>query len=108
MTSRFARLPQKPSALDSIERLPQEWQTRLGDIGERLSGWERQRFSIPRALLKDAPIVVLDELTAALDSESEAAVQEAIDVLDREKTVIVIAHSLWTIRAADRILVFDD
>ncbi|WPL17095.1 Putative multidrug export ATP-binding/permease protein [Thiorhodovibrio winogradskyi] len=93
--------------LDFIERLPQGWHTRLGDIGGRLSGGERQRISIARALLKDAPIVVLDEPTAALDSESELAVQRAIDTLVRDKTVIVIAHRLSTIVAADQILVLD-
>ncbi|MBK1715556.1 ABC transporter ATP-binding protein [Rubrivivax gelatinosus] len=94
--------------LDFIERLPQGWQTRLGEIGARLSGGERQRLSIARALLKDAPIVVLDEPTAALDTESELAVQRAIDHLVRERSVIVIAHRLSTIAAADRILVLDE
>ncbi|WP_082745199.1 ABC transporter ATP-binding protein [Burkholderia savannae] len=90
-----------------IERLPQRWQTRLGEIGGRLSGGERQRISIARALLKNAPIVILDEPTAALDVESELAVQRAIDALVRDKTVIVIAHRLSTIVGADRILVID-
>lgn len=90
-----------------VERLPQGWHTRLGDIGGRLSGGERQRLSIARALLKDAPIVILDEPTAALDTESEVAVQRAIDALVRNKTVIVIAHRLSTIVGADRILVLD-
>jgi len=94
--------------LEFIERLPQGWHTRLGDIGGRLSGGERQRISIARALLKDAPIVILDEPTAALDTESEVAVQAAIDALVRDKTVIVIAHRLSTIAAADLILVLDD
>ena len=94
--------------LDFIERLPQGWHTRLGDIGGRLSGGERQRISIARALLKNAPIVVLDEPTAALDTESEVAVQRAIDALVREKTVIVIAHRLSTIAGADQILVIED
>lgn len=93
--------------LHLIEGLPQGWQTRLGDIGSRLSGGERQRLSIARALLKDAPIVILDEPTAALDTESELGLQAAIDALVREKTVIVIAHRLSTIVAADRILVLD-
>jgi len=90
-----------------IARLPQGWQTRLGDVGARLSGGERQRLSIARALLKNAPIIILDEPTAALDTESELAVQAAIDTLVREKTVIVIAHRLSTIARADQILVFD-
>ncbi|KFX14252.1 hypothetical protein KP17_10195 [Pectobacterium parvum] len=86
--------------LDFIQRLPQGWQTRLGDIGGRLSGGERQRISIARALLKDASIVILDEPTAALDTESELAVQRAIDRLVQDKTVIVIAHRLSTIVGA--------
>ncbi|PPT74843.1 ABC transporter ATP-binding protein/permease [Xanthomonas arboricola] len=93
--------------LDFIERLSQGWNTRLGEIGDRLSGGERQRISIARALLKDAPIVVLDEPTAALDTESELAVQRAIDALVRDRTVIVIAHRLSTIAGADRILVVE-
>lgn len=93
---------------DFIERLPDGYLTRVGDIGGSLSGGERQRISIARAMLKDAPIVVLDEPTAALDTESERAVQAAIDGLVRDRTVIVIAHRLSTIAAADRILVIDD
>ncbi len=91
-----------------IHRLPQGYETRVGDIGGRLSGGERQRISIARAILKNAPIVILDEPTAALDTESEVAVQHAVDALVRERTVFVIAHRLSTIAAADRILVFDE
>jgi len=90
-----------------IARLPQGWNTRLGDMGARLSGGERQRISIARALLKNAPIIILDEPTAALDTQSERAVQAAIDTLVREKTVICIAHRLSTIAGADQILVLD-
>jgi len=93
---------------DFIQRLPQSWDTRLGDIGGRLSGGERQRISIARALLKDAPIIILDEPTAALDTESECAVQRAIDTLIQEKTVIVIAHRLSTITGAKQIVVLDN
>jgi len=92
---------------DFIERLPHGWDTRLGDIGGRLSGGERQRISIARALLKNAPILILDEPTAALDTESERAVQRAIDTLVQEKTVIVIAHRLSTIAGAQQIVVLD-
>lgn len=91
-----------------IGRLPDGYQTRVGDIGGRLSGGERQRISIARAMLKNAPIVILDEPTAALDTESEVAVQSAIDALVRDRTVIVIAHRLSTIAAAEQILVIDD
>ncbi|ADU61586.1 MAG: ABC transporter ATP-binding protein/permease [Pseudodesulfovibrio sp.] len=91
-----------------ITRLPDGYRTRVGDIGGCLSGGERQRISIARAILKDAPIVMLDEPTAALDTESEVAVQQAIDTLVRDKTVVVIAHRLSTIVGADTILVIDD
>ncbi len=90
-----------------INRLPEGYNTQVGDIGGRLSGGERQRISIARAILKNAPIVILDEPTAALDTESEVAVQKAVDALVRERTVFVIAHRLSTIAAADKILVFD-
>ncbi|WP_028305297.1 ABC transporter ATP-binding protein [Oceanospirillum maris] len=90
-----------------ITRLPEGYQTLVGEIGGRLSGGERQRISIARAILKDAPIVILDEPTAALDTESEVAVQAAIDTLVRERIVIVIAHRLSTIAGADQILVID-
>ncbi|MEM8535401.1 MAG: ABC transporter ATP-binding protein [Chloroflexota bacterium] len=91
-----------------ISRLPEGYDTQVGDIGGALSGGERQRVSIARAILKDAQIVLLDEPTAALDTESEVAVQRAIDRLVRDKTVIVIAHRLSTVIGADQILVFDD
>ena len=91
-----------------IARLPDGYHTQIGDIGGSLSGGERQRISIARAILKNAPIVILDEPTAALDTESEVAVQSAIDKLVEDKTVVVIAHRLSTIAAADKILVVDD
>jgi ATP-binding cassette subfamily B protein len=91
-----------------ISRLPQGYETKVGDIGGSLSGGEKQRISIARAILKNAPIVILDEPTAALDTESEVAVQRAIDKLVEDKTVIVIAHRLSTIAGADTILVVDN
>ncbi len=90
-----------------VQRLPKGYNTRVGDIGGTLSGGERQRISIARAILKNSPIVILDEPTAALDTESELAVQKAIDALVKDKTIIVIAHRLSTIAAADKILVID-
>ncbi|MBF1994931.1 ABC transporter ATP-binding protein [Serratia symbiotica] len=93
--------------LDFITHLPQGWQTPMGEMGGQLSGGERQRISIARALLKNAPIVILDEPTAALDIESELAVQQAIDNLVRHRTVIIIAHRLSTIVRAGNILVME-
>ena len=91
-----------------ITRLPQGYDTTVGEIGGALSGGERQRISIARAILKDAPMVLLDEPTSALDTESEVAVQRAIDRLVEDKTVVVIAHCLSTVVAADQILVLED
>ena len=91
-----------------IRRLPDGYETQVGDIGGALSGGEKQRISIARAILKDAPIVMLDEPTAALDTESEVAVQKAIDTLVMDKTVIVIAHRLSTVAGAANILVVEN
>ena len=96
------------SCHDFITRLPDGYDTTVGEIGGALSGGERQRISIARAILKDVPVVLLDEPTSALDTESEVAVQRAIDRLVENKTVLVIAHRLSTVVAADRILVFED
>ncbi|MGD9162632.1 MAG: ABC transporter ATP-binding protein [Desulfobacteraceae bacterium] len=91
-----------------ISSLPDGYNTKTGDIGGNLSGGEKQRISIARAILKNAPIVILDEPTAALDTESEAAVQNAVSRLVEDKTVIVIAHRLSTIAGADNILIMDN
>lgn len=90
---------------EMIERLPNGLATQVGEGGGSLSGGERQRVSIARAILKDAPIILLDEATAALDAENEALVQEALSALSANRTLIVVAHRLQTIMAADQILV---
>lgn len=91
-----------------VQRLPEGYATNVGENGSALSGGERQRISIARALLKDAPIVLLDEATASMDAESETLVQEALSVLLQGKTVIVIAHRMRTVANADQIVVLKD
>ena len=98
----------KAAQCDSfIEKLPQGYDTEIGENGYTLSGGERQRLSIARALLKDAPIILLDEATAALDPENETLIQHAIGTLIKGKTVIVIAHRLRTVENADKIIVLN-
>ena len=99
---------QAAMAHDFIMQMPQGYQTLIGDRGQRLSGGQRQRLAIARALLKDAPILILDEATSELDSESEMLVQSALNNLMTGRTVFVIAHRLSTIRRADMIAVLED
>jgi ATP-binding cassette subfamily B protein len=95
------------SAHDFITRLPKAYGTLVGERGVKLSGGERQRVAIARAFLADAPILIMDEATSSLDSESEADIQQAMQRLLIGRTAIVIAHRLSTVRSMDRILVFD-
>ncbi|WP_344394830.1 ABC transporter ATP-binding protein [Actinomadura alba] len=90
-----------------IERLPGGWTTNVGEGGALLSGGERQRVSIARALLKNAPIVLLDEVTSALDPVNEAAVHEGIERLMAGRTVVLVAHRMRTVRRADRVVILD-
>jgi subfamily B ATP-binding cassette protein MsbA len=95
------------NAAGFITTLPQGYDTMLGERGTRLSGGQRQRIAIARALLRDSPILILDEATSALDTESERLVQQAIDRLMQQRTVLVIAHRLATVRDADEIVVLE-
>lgn len=91
-----------------IEQLPDGWDTMVGEGGHRLSGGQRQRLAIARAVLKDAPLLILDEATSAVDNETEAALQRSIGRISKGRTTVIIAHRLSTVRNANRILVFEN
>jgi ATP-binding cassette subfamily B protein len=95
-------------AHEFIQALPEGYDTVVGERGQKLSGGQRQRISLARAILKDPPILVLDEATSAVDNETEAAIQRSLDRIALDRTTIVIAHRLSTIRGADQIHVLVD
>jgi len=90
-----------------INTLPDGYDTVVGERGQRLSGGQRQRIALARAILKDAPVLVLDEATSAVDNDTEAAIQRSLARITRDRTTVVIAHRLSTVRHADRIVVMD-
>ena len=94
-------------ALEFIQALPEQFDTIVGERGQRLSGGQRQRIALARAILKDAPVLILDEATAAVDNDTEAAIQRSLMRITANRTTLVIAHRLSTVRHADRIVVMD-
>ena len=107
-TNEVYEAAKKARCYDFIMALPDGFQTVVGEGGASLSGGEKQRISIARCILKDTPIVILDEATASVDADNESYIQQAISELCEGKTLIVIAHRLGTIRNADKILVIKD
>ena len=102
------RRRKKARCYDFIMKLPEGFDTVIGEGGQSLSGGEKQRISIARCILKDSPIVILDEATASVDADNERAIQEAISELCKDKTLLVIAHRLNTIENADKIMVVEN
>ena len=95
-------------AIGFIDQLPEGWETNIGEDGHRLSGGQRQRIAIARAVLKDSPVLVLDEATSNVDNETEASLQRSIEKISRGRTTLIIAHRLSTVRNADKIAVIED
>jgi ATP-binding cassette subfamily B protein len=102
------RAAQLAEAAGFIEALPQGYDTVVGERGQRLSGGQRQRIALARAILKNPPVLILDEATAAVDNDTEAAIQRSLDLITAERTTLVIAHRLSTVRHADRIVVMEE
>ena len=94
-------------AWEFIERLPAQWATRVGERGVKLSGGQRQRIAIARVFLRNPAVVILDEATSSLDTESERLVEQALEQLLQGRTTLIIAHRLSTVRRADRVIVLD-
>ena len=88
--------------------MPNKWETYVGEGGYRLSGGQRQRIAIARAVLKDAPLLILDEATSAVDNETEAALQRSISKISKDRTTIIVAHRLSTVRHSDTIIVLEN
>jgi len=105
--SAIARAAALAEAEGFIAALPQGFDTVVGERGQRLSGGQRQRIALARAILKDPPVLVLDEATASVDNETEAAIQRSLEHITASRTTLVIAHRLSTVRHADRIVVLD-
>ena len=102
-----AAAAQQAEADRFIQALPDGYETVVGERGIRLSGGQRQRIALARAILKDPPVLILDEATASVDNETEAAIQRSLERITRHRTTIVVAHRLSTVRHADRIVVLD-
>jgi subfamily B ATP-binding cassette protein MsbA len=102
------RAAEAANAHGFISAFPDQYDSEVGEMGRNLSGGQRQRVALARAILRDAPILLLDEATSALDAESEAKVQAALSDFVKDRTTLIIAHRLSTVRAADRIIVLDD
>jgi ATP-binding cassette, subfamily B, bacterial len=105
--ARARRALEDAQALEFVERLPEGWQTLVGERGARLSGGQKQRLAIARALIRDPRVLVLDEATSSLDAESESLIQPALARLMRDRTTFVVAHRLSTVRSATRIVVME-
>jgi subfamily B ATP-binding cassette protein MsbA len=103
----LTRAARAAHAMEFIERLQDGWETRVGERGVKLSGGQRQRIAIARVFLKDPAVVLLDEATSSLDSESERLIEAALEELLRHRTTLIIAHRLSTVRRADRVVVLD-
>ena len=108
LCSRQVKAAETARVSDFVCRMPDGYDTVIGERGVRLSGGQKQRIAIARAILKNTPVLILDEATSAVDNETEALIQQAIDELSKSRTVVVIAHRLSTVMKADNIIVLED